>query len=372
MARKKRRRRIFLVLTLFIFIPGLTLVFLFITAAKPPLATISMSQSALSKARLVEAEKYAKPQLVEAESVYDGAVREWKVQNERWFFVRDYSLAQKLFTEAYLKASHAEQRSMVIKDSLQHDLSVALKSIEIKVNNFDHNYSYLPLQKSIRNSFTTGKLLYLECKEAYERGEYKDIRAKLDKANFLISQSVKKSHGMIEGYFSSLGKWKRWAEETVRWSRENNSTAFVVDKFARKCMVYRGGKLTRTFEVELGPNWIGDKTYRGDKATPEGRYHVTRKKSHRETKYYKALLINYPNDEDRAQYAENVRKGRVPRRGIGGLIEFHGDGGKGINWTDGCVALTNDDMDKLYDMASVGTPITIVGSLRPLREVNGF
>lgn len=358
--------------TLLILIPGMVVVFLVISAAKPPVETVNRSQSALSRARLVEAEKYARPQLAEAESVYESAVREWKAQNERWFFLRDYALASKLFSEAYLKASTAEQRSMAVKDSLQHDLSVQLKLIEKKVDNFDKNYAHLPMEKHVRNGFTTGKMLYTECRKAFERGEYKDIRANLDKANFLISQSVKKAHAMLEGYFQSLGRWRRWADETVAWSRQNNSTAFVVDKFARKCYVYTGGKLKREFDVELGPNWIGDKNYRGDKATPEGKYHVTRKKSHRETKYYKALLINYPNDEDRAQYAENVRKGRVPRRGIGGLIEIHGDGGKGINWTDGCVALTNGDMDRLYEMASVGTQVTIVGSLKSLNEVNGF
>jgi len=67
-----------------------------------------------------------------------------------------------------------------------------------------------------------------------------------------------------------------------------------------------------------------------------------------------------------------VRKGNIPRRGIGNLIEIHGDGGKGINWTDGCVALTNSDMDKLYGLVGVGTPVTIVGSLRSLKEINGF
>ena len=122
----------------------------------------------------------------------------------------------------------------------------------------------------------------------------------------------------------------------------------------------------------MGPNWIGTKKYRGDKATPEGKYHVTKKKSRRQTKYYKALLINYPNDDDKVRYDANIKNGSIPKRGIGDLIEIHGDGGRGINWTDGCVALTNSDMDRLYELVSTGTPVTIVGSLRSLQEINGF
>jgi L,D-peptidoglycan transpeptidase YkuD (ErfK/YbiS/YcfS/YnhG family) len=58
-----------------------------------------------------------------------------------------------------------------------------------------------------------------------------------------------------------------------------------------------------------------------------------------------------------------VKSGTVPRRaGIGSLIEIHGDGGQGRDWTDGCVALDNRDMDRVFARASVGTTVTIVGT----------
>ena len=57
------------------------------------------------------------------------------------------------------------------------------------------------------------------------------------------------------------------------------------------------------------------------------------------------------------------RDGRLPRgAGIGSLIEIHGDGGRGEDWTSGCVALENHDMDRLFARVSVGTPVTIIGS----------
>jgi L,D-peptidoglycan transpeptidase YkuD (ErfK/YbiS/YcfS/YnhG family) len=48
--------------------------------------------------------------------------------------------------------------------------------------------------------------------------------------------------------------------------------------------------------------------------------------------------------------------------GIGSLIEIHGEGGQGRDWTDGCVALSNSDMDRVFSHARVGTPVTIVGT----------
>jgi len=72
--------------------------------------------------------------------------------------------------------------------------------------------------------------------------------------------------------------------------------------------------------------------------------------------------LNYPNDEDRAQFASLRRQGRIPSNAsLGGLIEIHGEGGRGKDWTKGCVALANNDMDDLFRRAAVGTPVTIVG-----------
>jgi murein L,D-transpeptidase YafK len=158
----------------------------------------------------------------------------------------------------------------------------------------------------------------------------------------------------------------------ISWSKTNASVSLVVEKFSRKCIVYKSGKKIREFDVELGVNWLGDKIQKGDKATPEGRYHITVKKSGRNTIYHKALLINFPNADDRKRFNRQKSEGNISRNAlIGGSIEIHGGGGKGIDWTDGCVALANRDMDNLYSLCSVGTPVAIVGSLTPLDKLIG-
>jgi lipoprotein-anchoring transpeptidase ErfK/SrfK len=84
------------------------------------------------------------------------------------------------------------------------------------------------------------------------------------------------------------------------------------------------------------------------------------------TLYYKALLLDYPNADDRRAFARARRAGEVSAgTGIGGLIEIHGEGGLGRDWTKGCVALTNADIDDLFQRVDVGTPVTIVGSDEP-------
>jgi murein L,D-transpeptidase YafK len=163
---------------------------------------------------------------------------------------------------------------------------------------------------------------------------------------------------------------ERWADQTIRESAQSQSYAIVIDKFAGKCFLYNSGKLKTSYPVELGKNWIGEKRYSGDKATPEGKYKITKKKDGQQTRYFKALLLNYPNDEDKQRFQSEIKDKTLPRHArIGGLIEIHGDGGKGVNWTEGCIAFSNDDMESIYRIVPVGCPVTIVGSLQPLFEV---
>ncbi len=162
-----------------------------------------------------------------------------------------------------------------------------------------------------------------------------------------------------------LRMWRRWYEEAVAESRRSSDTVLVVHKLERRLEVFRKGHAIATFRVELGSRGLVRKLHSGDKATPEGRYRVVERKVHPRTKYYKALLIDYPNREDLDRLQRSRKEGRVPGRvGAGNLIEIHGDGGRGKDWTDGCVALTNEDMDRLFRLLSAHTSVTIIGTLR--------
>jgi hypothetical protein len=133
----------------------------------------------------------------------------------------------------------------------------------------------------------------------------------------------------------------------------------VVKKGKRKLHLYRDCRLVKTFPIDLGENPKGPKLYQGDMRTPEGLYRVIEKKDLGQTKYYLALLLDYPNEQDRARHELAVRKGKIPSEaGIGGLIEIHGEG-RGEDWTQGCVALYNQHMTELFKNIPPGTPVWI-------------
>ena len=111
--------------------------------------------------------------------------------------------------------------------------------------------------------------------------------------------------------------------------------------------------------MAFGDNPVGHKQQEGDERTPEGKYILDYKKD--DSSFYKAIHISYPNKDD----IESAKKKGVSP---GGFIMIHGQkNGYGwaawitqyFNWTDGCIAVTNSEMDEIWEAVDIGTPIEI-------------
>lgn len=132
-----------------------------------------------------------------------------------------------------------------------------------------------------------------------------------------------------------------------------------VDKSNRKMYLLEQGKVVREYYVALGGRPEGHKLYEGDERTPEGVYSLDFK--YEESEFYRAMHISYPNAFDLERSRQN---GLEP----GGNIFIHGQKGEhnpgsalkqASDWTDGCIALTNPEMDEFMALVQIGTPIEI-------------
>jgi len=211
-----------------------------------------------------------------------------------------------------------------------------------------------------------GALYHRDLAERSARSGDFDAATRNGEQALVLSDVVQRAFRALHSRFQDrreLERWRQWIGDTVDASRTSGGGAIVVDKLRRRLEVYSDGKKVTSFAAELGSNGLKLKRHAGDKATPEGRYRVTELRSNGSTRYYKALMLNYPNAEDLARFHVAKKRGELPPRvGIGSLIEIHGEGGKDRDWTDGCVALSNNDMDALFRYARVGMPVTIVGT----------
>ncbi len=137
-----------------------------------------------------------------------------------------------------------------------------------------------------------------------------------------------------------------------------------IDKSDHRLELRAKGSRVKTYRVAIGSGGSGPKRMRGDNVTPVGTYRVT---AHIKGVFHQFLSVSYPNDEDRARYAELKRRGEIPRgRGIGSDIGIHGTGHADWNgvhkendWTFGCVALDDDEIDEIAGLVKDGTRIVI-------------
>lgn len=131
-------------------------------------------------------------------------------------------------------------------------------------------------------------------------------------------------------------------------------TSIQVHKADRKMYLLHNGEVLESYDIGLGFAPQGHKQFEGDGKTPEGTYFI----SHRNPKsrYHLSLGVSYPNDADRAYAAA---AGKAP----GGDIMVHGGPPRKTNkrdWTAGCIAVTDREIEEIYAMVKPGTPIYIL------------
>ncbi len=363
------KRRLFFALALII-LSMIVYAVVVASGIEPPQQEITQARKKIAEADVLRSPRYARESYRVASSYYDSAMYYWQQENQRFFFFRDYEKTRLLALEAYDYAEVAIHKTKTVISSSEELLSVRISSLQEQLIDFEKKYDNFPFERKDRKNLVKCNLLLHEGKLLFEKADYQNSKVKLDAAQKIFDELNGFYKFELEAYFEDYSQWKKWVHQTISYSKRNKTTCIVVDKIARKCIVYKNGRELQQFDIELGPNWVGTKYQQGDKKTPEGHYKIVKKLSNGSTIYHKAFLLDYPNEEDQKRFVANKKNGKVAKDAkIGSLIEIHGNGGKGADWTNGCVALTNSDMDKLYAMCGEGIRVTIVGSTKSLKDL---
>ena len=147
----------------------------------------------------------------------------------------------------------------------------------------------------------------------------------------------------------------------------------VIRKSARTLEVFDGKKLVKTYNMVLGFTPTGDKEVEGDGRTPEGKFYVFTKNP--KSRFHLSLGVSYPAKDDaerglskglitkqeRDEIVKAIDDKKMPlqKTALGGEVYIHG-GGTLTDWTDGCIALTNEQIEELFNVIPVGTEVVIL------------
>lgn len=154
-----------------------------------------------------------------------------------------------------------------------------------------------------------------------------------------------------------LGVYYFYPEQKLPSDIKINS--LIVYKSKRKMEAYSGNKRIKIYKISLGRNPLGHKRFEGDKKTPEGIYFINAKNPN--SGYHKNLGISYPNQSDIVE-AKKLGKptgGDVKIHGLRNGQGFIGKFQRWYDWTAGCIALTDEEVDELYSTVAIGSTIEI-------------
>jgi L,D-peptidoglycan transpeptidase YkuD (ErfK/YbiS/YcfS/YnhG family) len=270
------------------------------------------------------------------------------------------------------EGSHTVARLTKERESLR-------RSAEDKIARVEDRFRLMTLQVSaIDKRLALGQkpdeieLLMKQAHAFYEEGRYDRSLEASDRAaqNLAMQAAVLSSELGRYTDRDRISRWQQMAKGTITWSRIHRTSAIVINKADRVLTLYRNGQKVLSYPVRLGFNGIREKQYQGDGATPEGRYRISSKGGQEQAQFYRALVLDYPNEDDRRRYQLWQKTGQIPAtRAIGEQIEIHGVENELMAQTLGCVMLDDPQMALLYDRVSKGTPVTIVGALHEQNSV---
>jgi murein L,D-transpeptidase YafK len=142
-------------------------------------------------------------------------------------------------------------------------------------------------------------------------------------------------------------------------SGEQKADQIVVVKSSHTMMLMANGRILKTYKIALGRGPSGPKEREGDNKTPEGDYVIDQKNA--KSRFHLALHISYPNASDRehAQKAGVDPGGAIMIHGLPNSLGWLGPFQHDVDWTEGCIAVSNPQIEEISRLVPVGTPIEI-------------
>jgi len=200
----------------------------------------------------------------------------------------------------------------------------------------------------------------------------RSIQASDRAAKILLAQAVTLNNEL--GRYADeelITTWKDAVRRTIDWSQSHRAQAIVISKADRLLMLYKNGRKVLTFPIHLGSRGIRAKRHYGDGATPEGEYRIVRKRGQGRTPFFRSLVLDYPNADDRRRFENAQQTGEITgSHHMTGSIEIHGIAQGITDQPFGSIVLDNPQIMELFDRVSVRTPVTIVGALESQNSVS--
>jgi len=283
-------------------------------------------------------------------------------ERSRMVWFRDYQPIARSFAQVHAMGEKMQGEVQTVALQQSAEIAKTAEALDKRITLLKELAAELKDRRLAMRKLTQADIRIEDAKRLAKERRSKEANEKLVAARIDIDAVIKTLRPLLVRYADrqQIARWKSQVDEALAASRREGKDVIIVRKVDRQLTLYRKGGRVRDFNAGFGFNFLADKLYSGDKATPEGEYKIVKKLPY--SRYYKALLIDYPNQEDQKRFALAKKKKLIPANvGIGNLIEIHGGGDDSM--TNGCISLQDPHIRDLFDQVEVGTPVVIVGTI---------
>ncbi|MFT3782725.1 MAG: L,D-transpeptidase family protein [Nibricoccus sp.] len=158
--------------------------------------------------------------------------------------------------------------------------------------------------------------------------------------------------------FAAIGlAWANWPTSAL--PRDTRADRLLIEKRKRRLSLLHEGRVVKAYTISLGRAPLGAKTRKGDNKTPEGIYRIVAHKA--DSAFHRALRLSYPEpkDSDQARLAGTDPGSDIMIHGMKNGAGLLGRTHRLIDWTAGCIAVTNSEIEQLFDVVPDGTFVEI-------------
>lgn len=325
-----------------------------------PRAPLELVHSAWITMQVAKSSKsvVARGLVTSARSRYDRAWKLIEIELDKPLPLRSFHKAEILLLQSIALAEESEHVSVEADTERRRELESRLAGLRELLHHHDEESRYTLHTVSLRQLTTSAHLkINVAERQLASSADAEPAVVEAEDAVYDLRMALEASYHDDD---ESTQMANHWVVETMDWTLKTDSLALVVVKTRHCGYVIKHGKVMTSFPVDLGFRSGRPKMVDGDGATPEGIYRIAAKRD-TGAAYYRALDLDYPNTEDWTRFEDAKRAGIIsPYARIGGNIQVHGQGGRGNDWTEGCVAVSNEKMDMLMQQFEIGDRVTIV------------
>ncbi|MEW5995740.1 MAG: L,D-transpeptidase family protein, partial [Candidatus Zixiibacteriota bacterium] len=269
----------------------------------PPLDTLATAYLELQSARAAGAQQYARATYEDAVAMLQLGEQALAEENARWLPISSYRLADSLLQEAATRARHAAGAATARRQTRQRQTEYLVTNVTVELTKWRRRLNVGLTLMNCERLWYEARLNVNLATQCLHESQHDLAESHANRAADLLARLSEQFEQYQHQNSERVERWHQWVRETQQASAKTGKTAIIVDKFNHRLLVLKGGEVVDSYPCDLGFNSAHQKQRAGDGATPEGKYRVA-EVSHR-SKYYKALLLNYPNGADLDRFRQN-------------------------------------------------------------------